>query len=116
MWTEHEVTTITFHKSVYIDCNYLLASPGKRFILSEAYRCQEAWQNRLQTPTIQNINLDELFNDLESKYLQEGKASAIDVDLVRNIYYASDGGCIPSASFNLMFQSLYWIPTYVSVC
>jgi hypothetical protein len=29
----------------------------KRLFLTEAYRCQEAWERRLQAPVLQNIKL-----------------------------------------------------------
>ncbi|PNF23762.1 hypothetical protein B7P43_G16833 [Cryptotermes secundus] len=67
---------------------------SKRLFLSDAYRCQEAWERRLQSPALQNIKLDDMYQELDSRFQNVGKASAIDIDLfanaVRDESYAND--------------------------
>ncbi|KAG7159084.1 putative Mitochondrial 28S ribosomal protein S27-containing protein [Homarus americanus] len=55
-----------------------------RTFLSASYRCEEAWNKRLQLPLIAAIKPSEYFYELDLKYKQEGKVSAIDVDLFVN--------------------------------
>ncbi|XP_068234741.1 uncharacterized protein [Palaemon carinicauda] len=55
-----------------------------RTFLSAAYRCEEAWNNRLKTPLLANINSSDYVYELDRKYKHEGKVSAIDVDLFVN--------------------------------
>ncbi|XP_069681686.1 small ribosomal subunit protein mS27 isoform X2 [Periplaneta americana] len=56
----------------------------KRFFLSDEYRCREEWERRRQAPIFQNMKLDELYQDLDNKYQNTGKVSAIDIDLFAN--------------------------------
>ncbi|XP_067003991.2 small ribosomal subunit protein mS27 [Anabrus simplex] len=57
---------------------------GKRFLLSNSFPCQEAWERRLQSPIFQNLKLGDLYQDLEQKFQNDGKASAIDIDIFAN--------------------------------
>ncbi|KAK7067030.1 hypothetical protein SK128_023255, partial [Halocaridina rubra] len=57
---------------------------SRRTFLSAAYRCDEAWNLRLQNPLLSNLNAGDYTFDLERKYKQEGTVSAIDVDLFVN--------------------------------
>ncbi|XP_071441539.1 small ribosomal subunit protein mS27 [Hetaerina americana] len=61
-----------------------IRSLGKRSFLSEAYRCQEAWAQRLNTPILKKINIDEMYRELDQTLESKGKASAIDIDLFSN--------------------------------
>ncbi|KAK8729833.1 hypothetical protein OTU49_008348 [Cherax quadricarinatus] len=55
-----------------------------RTFLSASYRCDEAWNKRLQNQLISSINLGDFLYNLDHKYKSEGKVSAIDVDLFVN--------------------------------
>ncbi|XP_076643836.1 uncharacterized protein LOC143354034 [Halictus rubicundus] len=57
---------------------------SKRSFLSEAYRCTEAWQARLQTPLLQKIKPNDFFIEIDHKQTTTGKVSAIDVDILAN--------------------------------
>ncbi|XP_012144096.1 uncharacterized protein LOC100876805 [Megachile rotundata] len=56
----------------------------KRSFLSEAYRCEEAWKARLQSPLLQKVNPENLFLRLEQQYTSKGKISAVDIDIFAN--------------------------------
>ncbi|XP_076761465.1 uncharacterized protein LOC143429666 [Xylocopa sonorina] len=57
----------------------------KRSFLSEAYRCEEAWNARLQIPLLQKYNPEDLFMTLQHKYATDGLVSAVDIDIFVNI-------------------------------
>ncbi|XP_050452939.1 28S ribosomal protein S27, mitochondrial-like [Cataglyphis hispanica] len=56
----------------------------KRSFLSEAYRCDEAWSRRLDSPLLQKIKPMTMFAELEQKYGSAGKVNAVDVDIFVN--------------------------------
>lgn len=56
----------------------------RRLFLSEAYRCEEAWNRRLKSPLLQKVDPATLFVQLEQKYGNVGKVSAVDVDIFIN--------------------------------
>ncbi|KAI0215793.1 28S ribosomal protein S27, mitochondrial [Lamellibrachia satsuma] len=56
----------------------------RRTLLSEAYACQDMWQQRLQTPLLQQCDASELAVKLSEKFEKEGKTSAIDMDILAN--------------------------------
>ncbi|XP_047114821.1 28S ribosomal protein S27, mitochondrial [Schistocerca piceifrons] len=61
-----------------------ITKEGRRYVLSEAYRCEDAWNNRFSSPVIQKIKLDEMYHELDIRFQQEGKAAAVDIDLFAN--------------------------------
>ncbi|XP_049785009.1 28S ribosomal protein S27, mitochondrial-like isoform X1 [Schistocerca cancellata] len=61
-----------------------ITKEGRRYVLSEAYRCEDAWNNRFSSPVIQKIKLDEMYHELDIRLQQEGKAAAVDIDLFAN--------------------------------
>lgn len=56
----------------------------KRLFLSDAYRCEEAWDRRFESPLLQEIDPSTMFVELEQRYGSVGKVSAIDVDIFIN--------------------------------
>lgn len=64
--------------------NYKSLTHFRRTFLSNAYKCDENWSARLSTPILKNINLDTMYIELEQKFGQHGKASAIDIDIFSN--------------------------------
>lgn len=56
----------------------------KRLFLSEAYRCEEAWSRRLESPLLQKIDPTTMYVQLEQKYGNVGKVNAVDVDIFVN--------------------------------
>uniref|UniRef100_A0A182QEA1 28S ribosomal protein S27, mitochondrial n=1 Tax=Anopheles farauti TaxID=69004 RepID=A0A182QEA1_9DIPT len=59
-------------------------SLARRTFLSEAYQCREAWNARLTTPLLEQVNLDTLYYDLEQRFQQKQNISAIDIDIYAN--------------------------------
>lgn len=56
----------------------------RRLFLSEAYRCDEAWNRRLESPLLQKIEPTTMFVELEQRYGRQGKVNAVDVDIFVN--------------------------------
>lgn len=56
----------------------------KRLFLSDAYRCEETWDRRLESPLLQDIDPSTMFVELEQRYGSVGKVSAVDVDIFIN--------------------------------
>lgn len=52
--------------------------------MSEAYRCEEAWNRRLESPLLQKIDPTTMYMQLEQKFGSVGKVSAVDVDIFIN--------------------------------
>lgn len=63
---------------------FLVQPANVRHFLSDAYKCSEAWSNRLQSPILQKIRPDSFYYDLERKLQQNGKICAIDLDILAN--------------------------------
>lgn len=63
---------------------YFIRSTNVRTFLSEAYKCTEAWQSRLQSPILNRIRTDHFYYDLDQKYNQRGKICAVDLDIFVN--------------------------------
>ncbi|XP_063238514.1 small ribosomal subunit protein mS27 [Bacillus rossius redtenbacheri] len=57
---------------------------GRRWFLSQAYRCEDAWDKRLESPLLQQVKLEEFHYEVEAKFQSQQKISAIDVDLFAN--------------------------------
>lgn len=55
-----------------------------RKFLSDSYKCEESWTARLSTPILKDVDLDSMYIELEQKFNQHGKASAIDIDIFAN--------------------------------
>nr|CAG4643189.1 EOG090X05Q1 [Ilyocryptus agilis] len=58
---------------------------GLRTFLSDRYRCEAEWNERLNTPLFLKLKSENLYAELVKKFQNEGKASAIDVDLFSNL-------------------------------
>ncbi|XP_022191462.2 28S ribosomal protein S27, mitochondrial [Nilaparvata lugens] len=56
-----------------------------RNYLSSAYKCQDAWNQRLESPFLKKVNGTDLFFDLENQFQKHGKAHGIDIDIFTNI-------------------------------
>lgn len=66
-------------------CTHLAIRTGTvRYFLSDAFKCSTAWQNRLQSPVLQQINAEEFFYELERRFNRDGKVCAVDVDIFAN--------------------------------
>lgn len=63
---------------------HTLRLPQHRTFLSEAYRCTEAWNSRLSTPILQQVKPESFYYELEHRFQQQGKCSAIDIDIFAN--------------------------------
>lgn len=73
--------TLRCGKKVY---GFPRAVAQKRSFLSDAYRCEEAWQARLKSPLMRKIKPENLFLDLEHKQTTTGRVSSIDIDIFAN--------------------------------
>lgn len=56
----------------------------RRLFLSEAYRCEEAWSRRLESPLLRKIDPASMIVQLDQKYGSVGKVSAVDIDIFVN--------------------------------
>lgn len=56
----------------------------KRTFLSEAYQCKEAWEKRLESPLLKNINVQNFYLEIDDTFLNTGNVSAIDADIFFN--------------------------------
>lgn len=56
----------------------------KRLFLSEAYRCEEAWSRRLESPLLQKIEPMTMYIQVDQKFQSIGKVSAVDIDMFIN--------------------------------
>lgn len=57
---------------------------SRRTFLSEAYRSPDQWNARLQTPILQRCTPDSFYYEVENRFAQQGKCSAIDIDIFAN--------------------------------
>lgn len=57
---------------------------SRRFLLSEAYSCRDAWTKRLQSPLMQKINSYEFATKLQEAFDRTGKTTAIDMEILAN--------------------------------
>lgn len=57
------------------------SQPLKRFFLSNAYKCSEAWENRLTNPVIKKINFENLYYHLDKVFLSNSRVNVLDIDL-----------------------------------
>lgn len=61
-----------------------IGKDAKRTFLSQAYYCNEAWEHRLNSPILQKVQVDELYQELELRYQRTKEISAVDVDVFAN--------------------------------
>lgn len=57
---------------------------SRRTFLSNAYKCEEAWNKRLDSALLQNVKPREMFFELSQKFQNAGKVSAVDIDIFAN--------------------------------
>jgi len=57
---------------------------SRRSIVSQSFQAKEAWQSRLAAPVFQKIKMGEYFVELDKKFSNEMKGSAVDVDIFAN--------------------------------
>lgn len=63
---------------------HALAKTNCRTFLSDAYKCTDAWQARLETPILKRINSTPFYYELEKKFQQHGQVCAVDIDIYAN--------------------------------
>lgn len=56
----------------------------RRTFLSDAFLCRDSWESRLATPILSKVNHEALYYELEQKFQQKAKVSAIDIDIYAN--------------------------------
>ncbi|KAK4022667.1 hypothetical protein OUZ56_008121 [Daphnia magna] len=52
-----------------------------RTFLADAYKCEAEWKGRLNNPLLEKLKNENFYGELLKKFQNDGKASAIDVDL-----------------------------------
>lgn len=57
---------------------------SKRNYLTESYKLNQEWAERLKTPILEKVNVEGLYIEIDSKFVQQKKISAIDVDIYAN--------------------------------
>lgn len=70
---KHLLKTIEFSKQKYI-----------RTFLSQAYYCNEIWDERLSNPILKKVIPEDLYHDLDQRYQKTKHLSALDVDIFVN--------------------------------
>ncbi|XP_070166157.1 small ribosomal subunit protein mS27 [Polyergus mexicanus] len=76
--------TLRFSQRLCRVCSGSKNVTQRRSFLSEAYRCEELWSRRLESPLLQKIEPMTMFAELEQKYGSVGKINAVDVDIFVN--------------------------------
>lgn len=56
----------------------------KRTYLTENYKCTESFESRLKNPILERVSIDNLYFDIDAKFHQQKKVSAIDIDIYAN--------------------------------
>ena len=57
---------------------------SKRNYLTESYKLNQEWAERLKTPILQKVNVENLYVEIDSKFSQQKKISPVDVDIYAN--------------------------------
>lgn len=55
-----------------------------RTFLSDSFRLQSVWDNRLSSPILKKINVNDMFYELDNQFQRCANASALDIDLFVN--------------------------------
>lgn len=63
---------------------HALARANSRTFLSDAYKCKDAWQARLESPVLKQIKSTPFYYELEKKLQQHGQVCAVDIDIYAN--------------------------------
>lgn len=56
----------------------------KRSFLSESFKCTEAWDNRLKSPVLRNLQFGNLYNGLMNSFATGQRINVLDIDLFAN--------------------------------
>ncbi|XP_012255925.2 uncharacterized protein LOC105685982 [Athalia rosae] len=62
-----------------------VSTTQNRTFLSNAYRCNEAWKQRLESPLLNKVVAEDFYLQLKQKFNQNTKAHAVDVDILANV-------------------------------
>ncbi|CAO1340310.1 unnamed protein product [Diamesa serratosioi] len=57
---------------------------AKRTYLTENYKCTESFESRLKSPILERVSIENLYFDIDAKFHQQKKVSAIDIDIYAN--------------------------------
>ena len=68
---------------------------GTRNLVSAAFHCREDWAARLASPVFQRIKLGEFFVDLDRKFTNEYRGSAVDVDIFAQVLTHNNPALLP---------------------
>ena len=62
----------------------------KRYLLSQAYSCTEAWKKRMEDPVFSQIPLSEFAIELRDQYEKQKVISAVDMEILANKLHEMD--------------------------
>ncbi|XP_005098013.1 28S ribosomal protein S27, mitochondrial [Aplysia californica] len=62
-----------------------VARVPRRFLLSEAYSCNEAWRKQLEDPAVKQVSLSEFAFQVRDELEKTGRASAVDVNVLAHL-------------------------------
>ena len=77
-------------KGVLRSCSAAITYANKRYLLSQAYSCREAWQKRLEDPVFSQIPLSEFAIQLRDQYDKQKSISAVDMEILANKLHEMD--------------------------
>ncbi|XP_067126804.1 small ribosomal subunit protein mS27 [Centruroides vittatus] len=69
---------------------FRVAKQAKRSVLSDAYECREAWESRLSSPVLRDVDMDEFFTRLEKKFNAKRPVDGVDIDIFANCVVEED--------------------------
>lgn len=63
---------------------FVRPKPQVRTFLSESFKLEEVWNERLASPILKKINVNDMFYELDHQFQHYANASALDIDLFVN--------------------------------
>ncbi|XP_064461311.1 small ribosomal subunit protein mS27-like [Ornithodoros turicata] len=108
-------TCAALHTLCKFEAHILRSSAvSTRSILSDAYSCRDAWDERFQDPILRTVDPDKYFVDLSKKFGTKTKASAVDVDIYLNKVKSKDTAAEFENVLNRLRRSRHTVNTLLS--
>jgi small subunit ribosomal protein S27 len=71
-------------KNVLKACAPTISYSSKRYLLSQAYSCNDAWLKRLDDPVFKQLPLSDFAIQLRDQYEKQKAISAVDMEILAN--------------------------------
>jgi small subunit ribosomal protein S27 len=71
-------------KNVLKACVPTISYSSKRYLLSQAYSCNDAWLKRLDDPVFKQLPLSDFAIQLRDQYEKQKAISAVDMEILAN--------------------------------